>query len=40
MDAPEQEHLDPLFAENDGRNRCLPSLTEWLLQRMAQERKP
>jgi pimeloyl-ACP methyl ester carboxylesterase len=34
LDAPEQEHLDPLFAENDGRNRFLPALTEWLLARL------
>jgi pimeloyl-ACP methyl ester carboxylesterase len=32
VDAPEQEHLDPLFAENDGRNRCLPALADWLLK--------
>ncbi len=31
VDAPEQEHMDPLFAENDGRNRSLPALAEWLL---------
>ena len=24
LDAPEQEHMDPLFAENDGRNRFFP----------------
>jgi hypothetical protein len=36
LDAPEQEHLDPLFAENDGRNRFLPALTEWLLARLPQ----
>jgi pimeloyl-ACP methyl ester carboxylesterase len=33
LEAPEQEHMDPLFAENDGRNRFLPSLIEWLLSR-------
>jgi pimeloyl-ACP methyl ester carboxylesterase len=33
LDAPEQEHLDPLFAENDGHNRYLPALIEWLLAR-------
>ena len=33
LDAPEQEHMDPLFAENDGRNRFLPCLIEWLLSR-------
>ena len=34
LDAPEQEHLDPLFAENDGHNRFLPALIEWLLSRI------
>jgi pimeloyl-ACP methyl ester carboxylesterase len=34
LDAPEMEHLDSLFAENDGRNRCLPALVEWLLWRL------
>jgi hypothetical protein len=34
LDLPEQEHLDPLFAENDGRNRFLPALAEWLLARL------
>lgn len=34
LDAPEQEHLDPLFAENDGRNRLFPALIEWLLARI------
>jgi pimeloyl-ACP methyl ester carboxylesterase len=37
LDAPEQEHLDPLFAENDGRNRFLPRLIEWLLSRTSLE---
>jgi hypothetical protein len=34
LDASEQEHLDPLFAENDGHNRFLPALIEWLLSRI------
>ena len=33
LDTPEQEHMDPLFAENDGRNRFFPCLIEWLLSR-------
>jgi hypothetical protein len=33
LDAPEQEHMDPLFAEHDGRNRFFPRLIEWLLCR-------
>ena len=34
LDAPEQEHLDPLFAENDGHNTFLPALSQWLLSRI------
>jgi pimeloyl-ACP methyl ester carboxylesterase len=34
LDAPEQEHMDPLFAENDGRNRLIPALIEWLFSRL------
>jgi hypothetical protein len=34
LDALEQEHLDPLFAENDGRNRFLPALIDWLHARV------